>query len=329
MKVLVTGANGFLGQRVVAALLSAGHEVAAAVRSPARAHGLGQHDRLELRQADLRVDPLDDLLAGVDVVIHLAAQVTGSDEARFASTVVGTERLLAAVPGSAVTRFVLISSYSVYDWEKAPAVLDETAPVMSSPYTRDGYTVAKVWQEKVVREFASSHDVDVTILRPGFIWGPGKEDLAGAGVRIGPVLLVVGPRMRLPLTFVTNCADAVVAAVREPAAAGETFNLVDGTGVSAWRYAGFLARLDASVRTRVPVPYGIGRALVAVLAVVMPRLYRAGGKLPGVLVPASFAARFRPVTHTSSKARRVLGWSPRVDFKTAERQSLSTASDAG
>lgn len=329
MKVLVTGANGFLGQHVVDALLSQDDiDVVAAVRSSARASETWQNNRVEVREADLRADPLDALLTDVDVVVHLAAQVTGSDEARFASTVVGTERLLAALPGSGVSRLVLISSYSVYDWENAPAVLDEHAQVMATPYTRDGYTVAKVWQEKVVREFSTSHDVEVVILRPGFIWGPGKEDLAGAGVRIGSALLVVGPRMRLPLTYVTNCADAVAAAATHPAAAGGTFNIVDGKGVSAWKYAGLLKRLDDGISRRVPVPYGVGRALVALFAIVMPRLYRAGGKLPGVLVPASYAARFRPVVHTAAVARTTLGWSPRVDFDSAARRSLSCAESA-
>ncbi len=90
-------------------------------------------------------------------------------------------------------------------------MLDESSPVMSTPYGRDGYTVAKVWQERIVREFAETSGTELVVLRPGFIWGSGREELAGAGIRIGSVLLVVGPRMRLPLTHVANCADAVVA----------------------------------------------------------------------------------------------------------------------
>ena len=329
MKVLVTGANGFLGRHVTAALLASGADVVALVRSIRRGGVLGEHGRLELREGDLRVGSLNDTVSDIDVVVHLAAQVTGSDEARFASTVVGTERLLEAVRESPVTRLVLVSSYSVYDWEKAVDILDETSPVMEAPYSRDGYTVAKVWQEKLVREFSTNSDVDVAVLRPGFIWGLGKEDLAGAGIRIGSALLVVGPRMRLPLTHVLNCADAVVAAATHPAAADETFNVVDGPGPTAWRYARLLAGLDPGIRLRVPVPYALGHALVTVLALVMPRLYSAGGKLPGVLVPPSFAARFRPLRHTAAKAERTLGWSPRLSFAQAAQASRAATDRIG
>lgn len=328
MKVLVTGANGFLGRAVVDAALADGLEVVAAVRSmPVEHLGAEPDDRAEpeRRRADLRTDDLAPLLEDVDVVVHLAAQVAGSDEARFASTVVGTERLLTAVAASRVTRFILVSSYSVYDWQAAGPRLDESSPVTSAPHQRDGYTVAKVWQEKIVREFAARSHVEVAVLRPGFIWGPGKEDLAGAGARIGPVLLVVGPRMRLPLTFVSNCADAVVAACRVPGAAGTTLNVVDGRGVTAWRYSRMLTHLDQGIAARIPVPYSWGRALAAVLSVVMPRIFDAGGKLPGVLVPASFAARFRPVTHGADRAADVLGWRPRVGFGEAEKASLGAA----
>ena len=262
------------------------------------------------------------------MVVHLAAQVEGSDEARFGTTVVGTERLLEAIDDSTVTRLVLISSYSVYDWQQPLDVLDESAPVMTRPYGRDGYTVAKVWQERVVREFGARSHVETTILRPGFIWGPEREHLAGAGLRLGPVLAVVGPRMRLPLTFVENCAEAVAVASLSPRAAGETFNIVDGDGPRAWAYARFMARLDPSIRVRLPVPYEVGHFLVAVLAMLMPRIYRSGGKLPGALVPASYAARFRPLQHTGEKAMTILGWSPTVSFETAVAKSARVAEHA-
>lgn len=324
MKVLVTGANGFLGQHVVGTLLADGHDVVAVQRSLGDA-GHPDHPGLEVRQSDLRVDDVATLLPGVDVVVHLAAQVTGSDEARFGSTVVGTERLLEALPRSGVSRLVLVSSYSVYDWERTAGTLDESSPTLRRPYGRDGYAVAKVWQERIVQEFGDTSSTEVTVLRPGFIWGPGREDLAGAGIRLGPLLLVVGPRMRLPLTFVGNCAEAVARAVTSPRAAGQTLNVVDGRGVAAWRYSRLLARLDTGLRWRVPVPYRPAAAFVSLVSGMMPRIFHDGGKLPGVLVPASFAARFRPLEHGAGKAAEVLGWRPRVDFREAERLALAAS----
>lgn len=322
MKVLVTGANGFLGQHVVDALLRSGCAVVAGVRTPAAAQRLPRSDLLEVRYGDLRVDPLGELLAGVDVVVHCAAQVAGSDEARFRSTAVGTERLLSAIDGSSVSRLVLISSYSVYDWEAAAGRLDESTPVVAWPYGRDGYTVAKSWQERLVLEFATRSTVDVAVLRPGFVWGPGNEELAGAGLRVGGVLMVVGPRTKLPLTYVTNCAEAVAAAVERPPVSGTVLNIVDGPGMSAWSYSARLATWDPTLRARVPVPYAAFSALVRLLAALMPRVFRHGGKLPSALAQPSFVARFRPLDHGAARAMETLQWRPRVDLDSALRATF-------
>ena len=98
MRVLITGANGFLGARVVRAFQEAGIGVRALVRPAARVQPQGQGDEVEVFRADLRGgEPLEAAFDGIDVLVHLAACVVGDDEERFFSTVVGTERLLAAM----------------------------------------------------------------------------------------------------------------------------------------------------------------------------------------------------------------------------------------
>ena len=95
MKVLVTGANGFLGVHVVSALLARGHQVRALIRPAASSDDLSARGVSDIVRADLRsARELEQVFAGVDVLVHLAAAVTGGEDAQFASTVVGTERLL-------------------------------------------------------------------------------------------------------------------------------------------------------------------------------------------------------------------------------------------
>jgi nucleoside-diphosphate-sugar epimerase len=96
MKALVTGANGFLGRHVVGALLARGIEVRAMVRPAACLEALGwSSSSVEAFRADLRSSrELGHAFEGVDVLLHLAAVVSGEEEAQFAGTVVGTERLL-------------------------------------------------------------------------------------------------------------------------------------------------------------------------------------------------------------------------------------------
>ena len=210
MRVLVTGANGFLGRHVVSALLDRDIEVRAMVRPAACLETLGWPSSVDVFRADLRTSrELVRAFKGVDVLIHLAAVVSGGEEVQFAGTVVGTERLLDAMAASTCRRLVLCSSFSVYDYGAARRVLDEGSPLhdVQDVYARDGYTIAKWWQERVTRRYAGTHGWDLTVLRPGFIWGREHGYLAALGQRFGRHHLVIGPLTRIPMTHVENCAE--------------------------------------------------------------------------------------------------------------------------
>ena len=130
MRALVTGANGFLGRHVVSALQARGIDVRALVRPAAQLEQLGWPSSVEIFRGDLRTSR--DLAAafdGIDVVLHLAAVVSGGDDAQFAGTVAGTERLLEAMATSSCRRLILCSSFSVYDYGATLGTLDETSPI--------------------------------------------------------------------------------------------------------------------------------------------------------------------------------------------------------
>jgi nucleoside-diphosphate-sugar epimerase len=311
LRVLVTGAAGFLGARVVDALARRGHEVRAFVRPHSAWDGAAELFRGDLRDSGAAAEAL----AGVDSVVHLAAQVTGGDEARFAGTVVATENLLASMADAGVRRLVLASSFSVYDWSRCGGAIDEGTPLEREPalYERDGYAVAKWWQERVVRR---REGLELTVLRPGFIWGPGNELVDGVGQRLGRVQLVFGPLGRLPLTNVENCADCFAAAIDSDAAVGATLNVVDGDAPRAWGYA----RDAAAGATLVPVPYALAFAAVRLVYRVARAVLGDQLTLPSIFVPRRFEARFRPVRAGGEDARRVLGWRPPLSYEEARRR---------
>jgi UDP-glucose 4-epimerase len=115
LRVLVTGANGFLGRHVVAALSDRGHSVRALVRPSAELGDSNWSETVEVVRSDLRTDPnLSDHLVGVDAVIHLAAAMSGSDFSRFQETVTSTERLFGAMQRAEVDRLLLCSSFSTW-----------------------------------------------------------------------------------------------------------------------------------------------------------------------------------------------------------------------
>jgi len=141
VKALVTGANGFLGTAVVTALLTRGHRVRALIRPAAKSDDLISRGVTEIVRADLRAArDLEKAFDGIDVLIHLAASIDGGDDAQFASTVVGTERLLDAMARTACRRIVLASSFAVYDWSRITGTLDEDSPIESGQdlHERDG-----------------------------------------------------------------------------------------------------------------------------------------------------------------------------------------------
>jgi len=312
MRVLVTGAGGFLGRHVVRALHRRGHEVVALLRPAADIAAIEAVEAVEgvrVARADLRAPAgLAGALDGVHAVVHLAAAVSGDEDAQFAATVIGTERLLEAVAGSDVERFVLASSIAVYDWGSVDARLTEDSPTVQDVDALDrrgGYTVAKLWQERLTRRAAEQQGWELTILRPGFIWAAGREPLAGIGQTLGPLLLVLGPRRPLPITYVENCAERFAQAVDIPAAAGRTLNVIDPDTVSAWRFATEYLRRSRADGRCVPVPYRLGRAIAQLAGLTSRTAFGPGGRLPSILTLEHFEARFKPLDFPSERLRSV------------------------
>ncbi|MGJ5135102.1 NAD-dependent epimerase/dehydratase family protein [Bradyrhizobium oligotrophicum] len=315
MKALVTGANGFLGRHVVDALLARGIEVRAMVRPATRVDAPGWPSSVDIVRADLRTSrDLVRAFENVDVLIHLAAVVAGGEDAQFAGTVGGTERLLEAMAGSACRRLVLCSSFSVYDYTATRDVLDESAPLQQTPdvYTRGGYTVAKWWQERVTRRYVEKNGWDLTVLRPGFIWGRGHGYLAALGQQIGRHHVVIGPLTRIPMTHVENCADVFALAATDSRAIGQTLNIVDGPGERVWTYLSDYMRGTGERGLRLPIPHWLASSIVRLA---FATVFRRATKVPAILTPKKFDAMLKPLRFDNRKLRETLGWTPPLDYE--------------
>jgi len=314
VKALVTGASGFLGRHVVAALVARGHEVRAMVRPAARLEE-GWPASVEVFRADLRSSrDLEAAFEGVDVLLHLVVTHTGGEDVQFASAVVGTERLLEAMARSRCRRVVLAGTFAVYDRTRVRGAFDESTPVLAGKtlYEYDGYTIAKSWQERVTRRFAQEHGWELTVLRPGNLWGRGNESMSALGVKAGKVYFVIGPLMRLPLSYVENCADVFARAAEDPRAIGQTLNVVDGPGPRIWHYLGEYLRGTGQRALRVPVPYWL---VYGLLRLARATLFRRSRKLPSILVPRLFELRIRGFRWENRRLRDVLGWRPLFDWR--------------
>lgn len=230
--VLVTGAGGFVGEKLVRALLAEGYRVRATDLPTTNLSYAGDIGG-ELVYSDLlRPSMLEAAVAGVDYVIHCAAlfDLTSKIETLCKVNVTGTENLLKALAGRAIKHFIHISSSDIYGTLKyLPG--DENHPLKPT----NPYAVSKKEGEELVWRYSKEYDIPVTVLRPSAIYGPGSTYIAGVFF-FWPIFMRMLGITRYPyiaggskLTF-AHIDDVIASSVfllgRE-AAFGEAFNVAD------------------------------------------------------------------------------------------------------
>jgi nucleoside-diphosphate-sugar epimerase len=320
---LVTGAAGFLAQRVVRRLLDDGFQVRGLIRSAEAARRFAnqlpesQRDRFEAVLGDFtREDDCDRAVAGCSLVFHLAAQMTGGVAPLILTNVVGTKRLIHKCAENGVGRFVLVSSIAVCDTQllRRNGTVDESLPLESTPHLRDPYTYSKTEQEAACQEACSRLRLPLVIVRPGVIYGEGRVCMSSrVGLSLGGFYLVFGGRHVMPYVHVDNCADAVALAGTSHQAAGQVFNIVDDELPTGRQVIRAHRRHGRKLRS-VTIPLFVVRALAR-----LNEWYhrRSEGQLPAVLTRYKVAAMWKPLRYSNSLAKQRLGWSPRVGLPEA------------
>jgi nucleoside-diphosphate-sugar epimerase len=252
-------------------------------------------------------------LRDVGTVYHLVAAGSGGAAEIFQATVAASQNLLDAlleVPLARRPKVVLVSSFSVYGTAllRRGTLVDESTPLEPHPKRRDLYAQAKLWQERLFWECREQHGLHLVVLRPGVIYGPGGAILSPrVGLSVGEIFLHLGGRNRLPLTYVENCAEAIVVAGRSPATEGEVYNVVDDDLPTC---SAFLRRYCNQVHPLrvVHLPYCLTMAIAIALRwfnALSPR------KLPALVTPYRTAATWRGNRFTNAKIKS-LGFAPVV-----------------
>jgi len=322
--ILITGANGFLGRRIVAAARAHGLPVRALVRRPAPDAPWAGDDGVEEIVRDLSAPgalPMD----GVGAVIHAAATMQGDDVAHATGTLAPTRALLDAMAGTAA-RLVLVSSFSVYGYAALPAgcALDETVPVEPDPHLRDAYCRAKLAQEAMVAEAVQHHGLTARILRPGAIYGDSHLWTARLGLRKGPLAILLGGRAAVPAVHVDGCAEALVLAAIAPppprsdiptpnGGALDLINIVDDSAPDQARWLAAIApRIGAKRTIRIPAkPLFMLAKILGLAEIIFPALPR---RLPALMREGALSARIKPLRYPNHRARERLSWTPGADF---------------
>jgi UDP-glucose 4-epimerase len=300
MKILVTGATGFVGRAVAAHLRAADHRVVAAVRRP------GRPDAIETRPVgDIDGDTdWSAALADIDAVVHLAARAHVMTETETDPLAVfrrinrdGALALARQMAESGPKRLIFLSSVKV-NGEATPA--DRPFRADDPPAPADPYGLAKAEAEEGLRTIAESGGLALTILRPPLVHGPGARG------NLAMLMRALDRRLPLPLgairnrrslVGVDNLADAVRFCLNHPETAGRTYMIRDGEDVSTPELIWRLGRLMGRPALLLPVP---------------PALLRLGGRLVG---RRAAVARLTGSLAVDDRPLRDAGWTPPLDLE--------------
>ena len=295
-RVLVTGANGFVGQAVCARLLKDGHAVTAAVRSADRRADDGA---IPLPTGPIETADWPRIVAGHCAVIHLAARVhrVGEDaeparDAYLRENRDATVALARAAAAAGVARLVFVSTIKVCGEATTDRPFDGNCP----PSPSDPYAESKWAAEQALREIETATGMEIAIVRPPLVYGPGVGANFLKLIRLvdrGLPLPLASIRNRRSLVYVGNLADLIVRCLEHPSAAGQTFMASDGEDLST---PALIARIAAALEVEPrlwPCP---------------PSLLRAGATLLGRRGAADRLLGSLQVD--ASAAAALLGWQP-------------------
>jgi nucleoside-diphosphate-sugar epimerase len=333
--VLVTGAAGFIGSRVVEGLLSRGFRNLVCFARPSGKLAMFE-DMMSRRPLGTQIKLIrGNLLSRQDceaackdaaLIIHLAAG-TGdkSFPDAFMNSVVATRNLLeAGLKYACLRRIVLVSSFAVYSNRRKPRgrLLDESCPIEEYPELRgEAYCFAKIKQERLVAEFGRMLGLPYVVVRPGSVYGPGKGEITGrVGIGTFGFFLHMGGNNTIPFTYVDNCADAIILAGLVKGIEGEVFNIVDDDLPTSRRFLHIYKRNVKRFRS-VYLPHFVSYGL----SYAWEKYSQwSEGQVPPVFNRQRWHAEWKKTLYSNEKLKR-LGWVPRVPTAEGLRRAFQNS----
>jgi nucleoside-diphosphate-sugar epimerase len=322
---LITGATGFIGGRLAERLVGEGYPVRCLVRASSDTSRLDGLD-VEIVVGDLtQAHSLIRAAENCHYVLHCGGLVsdwaTTQEIAR--TNVEGTRNLLKASVGASVRRFIHFSTTDVYGYPDGAAI-DEA---YVATRFRNWYAQTKLDGEVEVRRAERTHALDAVILRPATVYGPGSTDVIGEIARAiegAHMLLIDRGRAVAGLCYLDNLIDATVLAVRHEAAPGHAFNVSDGLDITWKQLTDDLAEGLGCAKARWSLPYWIAHGI----GFSLEHGYRLMRRTTGLNAPPLLSRQAVQVLgnnqdFSNRKVREMLGWEPRVDYRTGLEATLA------
>jgi nucleoside-diphosphate-sugar epimerase len=321
MTVLVTGATGFLGSHLTDLLLERGEHVRALVRPGEGVSGLA-HPSVEICRGDMGDRAaLQTAVRGVDRVLHCAARTGpwGPQAAYAAVNVRGLQTLVESALAAGVRRFVHVSSITVHG-NDVHGTADETAPLRVEP---NPYSRTKVAGERLLERLIRAQGAPVTIVRPGWIYGP--RDVASFArfatmIQQGRMVLIGSGRNHVPLIYVRDVAQGILLASEGARAVGRAYLLVNDEPVTQYDYLAAMAAELGVPPPRRRLPYRLA-LLAGTLAEGVGQLTQRTAPPPVMRYGVQLLGgenRF-----DIRRARHELGFAPQVNLAEGVRRSIA------
>ncbi len=311
MKVLVTGASGFMGARLCKALAERGDEVRALV-FPGEDYSHISEYICETREGDI-TDPatLDGVADGMDVVYHLAARVVdhGSYDDFYQPILDGTKNMLEASADQA-GRFVYVSSICACGTGNHLKGMKESDPCVK---TGVFYGDAKLLAEEAVKGYEDRFTDGFVIVRPSNVTGPRSVWVTelGAVIRDGIFTYFDGGRYSASLIYIDNLVDGLVLCGSKPEAANQTYFFRDDYDVTWKQYLDDLAAMFGK-KIWVSLPFGLAWFLGGIFDKLANYLERRP-----MITRHSVGLIGRDCDVDTTKAEQELGWKTRVSYQEA------------
>ena len=307
---LITGATGLLGSHIVEQLRKRGQPVRVLVR-PTSDRSWLETQGVEFVEGDI-TDPasLERACRGCDVVYHAAAKV--GDWGPWAEfqriTIDGTRNVCEAAIAAGVRRLLHISSVSVFGYYTKPQTIDETYPIGYRLYKWAYYSRSKIEAERIVWNYHQTGKIEVTVIRPAWIYGERDRATIGrlvAMIQKGKAKILGRGDNRLNVIYAGNIAEAAITAADLPETNGEIYNCSNDGVITQQEYFDLLAKALGAPPVKRRVPYRVAYFAGFVLEC-LGHLFRT--KSPPFVTRYAVWLMGRRSYFSADKARRELNW---------------------
>lgn len=313
MKILITGANGFIGKSLIAEALAQGFQVVALVRSKALIEWEGVNN-IELIYCDLDKDEIPNLSGfSIDCVVHLAVSMNPKEETNADyDALLGTKKIIAEMLRSKIKKLIGMSSISVIDFENLAALstINEDVALASNHQEMGKYSILKARQEGLYSAFGAGSENQCVIIRPGLVYSSDTLNPAHAGIIKSKFQLLIDHKGEVPLVDVDSVVKAMLIATGLNSAKLEIVHLLDYNLPSQAQYIDLLRQRRHIKAGGIVLAWWVVSPLIKMMFHIA-NVCNKTGKLPDSFLPHAFAARMKPFYFSNVKAKQLLNWVPK------------------